>query len=117
MGFKFEQLIVWQEAMSLGEDVYRLSRKFPKEEIFGLTSQITRATDSIALNISEGSMGQTDGENGRFIGYAIRSCAEVITCLYKARNRKYVTEGDFSLLYEKVEILFKRLNRYRGAIR
>lgn len=103
--------------MILGEDVYSLTRKFPKEEMFGLTSQMTRATDSIALNVSEGSMGQSDGENGRFIGYAIRSCAEVITCLYKARNRKYITEGDFSGNYEKVEILFKRLNKYRSAIK
>ena len=117
MGFKFEELVVWQESMTLGEEVYLLTRKFPKEEMFGLTSQFTRAMDSVALNISEGAMGQSDGENGRFLGYAIRSCAEVITCLHKARNRKYITETEFSEKYERVEILFKRLNKYRSAIR
>jgi four helix bundle protein len=117
MAFKFEKLIVWQEAMVLGEMVYVLTRKFPKEEMFGLTSQFTRAMDSVALNVSEGAMGQTDAENGRFLGYSIRSCAEVITCLHKAKNRKYITESEFIEHYDKVEILFKRLNKYRSTIR
>ena len=116
MGFKFEKLVVWQEAMRLGEDMYELTRKYPKEEMFNLTSQTMRAVDSIGLNISEGAIGQTDPENKRFISYSIRSCAEVISCLYKALARKYITKEEFDNSYNKVELLFKRLNKYRTSI-
>jgi four helix bundle protein len=116
MGFKFEKLVVWQEAMNLGEEMYVLTRKYPKEELFNLTSQTMRAVDSIGLNISEGAMGQTDPENRKFIGYSIRSCAEVISCLYKASSRKYITKEEFDTCYYKIEVLFKRLNKYRSSL-
>lgn len=51
--FKFEKLIIWQNSMEFGESINKLSYKFPKEEMFNLSSQIRRAVDSIALNISE----------------------------------------------------------------
>ncbi len=62
MKFKFENLTIWQNTMDLGEDIYKLSTKFPKDEMYNLTSQIRRAADSIALNISEGSIGQSNPE-------------------------------------------------------
>ena len=62
MEFKFEKLIIWQKAMEYGEEIFKLSSKFPKDEVFNLTSQIRRAVDSIALNISEGSIGQSNPE-------------------------------------------------------
>lgn len=99
MSFKFEKLIIWQKAMDLAEEFNDLSKKFPKEEIYNLTSQTRRALDSIALNIAEGSIGQTNPEQGRFIGYALRSLAEVVTCLYKAKRRKYINDEEFTKLY------------------
>lgn len=59
MDFKFEKLRIWQTAMDFGEDVFALSKEFPKDEMFNLSSQIRRAVDSIALNIAEGSTGQS----------------------------------------------------------
>ena len=53
-GFKFEKLIIWQKAMEIGEAINSMSYSFPKAELFNLTSQIRRAVDSVALNISEG---------------------------------------------------------------
>ncbi|HDR51794.1 MAG TPA: four helix bundle protein, partial [Mariniphaga anaerophila] len=79
MGFKFEKLNVWNNAMEFGELINELTDKFPKKEIYNLSSQIRRAGDSIALNIAEGSIGQSNAEQKRFIGYSIRSLAEVIT--------------------------------------
>lgn len=70
--FKFENLEVWKKAMELVAFIDGVTKKFPKEEIYILTSQIKRASDSIVLNIGEGSQGQTNAEFGRFIGYAIR---------------------------------------------
>ncbi|OBX24875.1 four helix bundle protein [Gelidibacter algens] len=95
MKFKFEDLIIWQKAMNLGEEMNSLAYKFPREELYNLSSQIRRASDSIALNISEGSILQSDAEYRKFLGYAIRSTAEVVTCLHKAKRRNYITEDDF----------------------
>ena len=72
--------------MDYGESINTLASKFPREETYNLSSQIRRAVDSIALNISEGSIGQSNPEYKKFIGYSIRSIAEVVTSLYKAKN-------------------------------
>ena len=89
MSFKFEKLIIWQDSMVFAEEIYKHSSQFPKDEVFNLISQIRRASDSIALNIAEGSILQSNPEFRRFLGYSIRSIAEVVTCLYKAKYRNY----------------------------
>ena len=99
-GFKFEKLLIWQKAMDFGEDIYAVTRDFPNEELYNLTSQIRRAADSVALNISEGSIGQSNPEFKKFIGYAVRSLAEVVTCLHKAKRRDYISEAKFTELYD-----------------
>ncbi len=58
MAFKFEKLIVWQKAVDLSDVVNQVTKQFPKEEVYILTSQIKRAADSVSLNIAEGSTGQ-----------------------------------------------------------
>ena len=117
MKFKFENLIVWQKAMDLAEDINKMSYKFPKEEVYNLSSQIRRAADSIALNISEGSIGQTNPEFKRFIGYAIRSLAEMVTCLHKAKRRKYISEQEFSKYYEEAFNLINMLVGFKNKIK
>lgn len=113
MSFKFEKLEIWKKAMELGEDVDSMAETFPKKEIFNLTSQIRRAADSVALNISEGSILQSDPEQKRFLGYSIRLVAEVVTCLYKARNRKYINNDYFKLKYDFCYHLMNMLIAYR----
>jgi four helix bundle protein len=100
IGFKFEKLIIWQKAMEFGEDMNKLAHAFPKNETYNLSSQIRRAADSIALNISEGSICQSGPEFKRFLGFSIRSLAEVVTCLHKAKRRAYISETEFVLAYE-----------------
>lgn len=85
--FKFEKLIIWQKAMDFGETINQLAMGFPDKEKFNLASQICRTADSIALNISEGSIGQSNPEQKKLIGYSIRSLAEVVTCLFKAKKK------------------------------
>lgn len=116
MKFKFEKLIIWQKAMEFGESIFQLSKKFPKEEIYNLTSQIRRAVDSIALNISEGSIGQSNPEFKKFMSYSIRSLAEVVTCLYKAKYRKYITKQEFSEQYEFSYNLMNMLVAFKQKI-
>jgi four helix bundle protein len=117
MQFKFEKLIIWQKAMDYGEEINHMSKKFPKSEVFNLTSQITRAADSIALNISEGSIGQTNAEFKKFMGYSIRSLAEVVTCLYKAKRRNYISDEEFIKHYEVAFNLMNMMVSFKEKIR
>ena len=117
MPFKFEKLEIWNLSMDLAEEIYGLTKKFPKDERFNLTSQFIRAADSVSLNISEGSIGQTDPEQSRFIGYAVRSIAECVTCLHKARRRKYISQEEFAIYYEKEEILMGKTINFRKSIK
>ena len=116
LGFKFENLRIWQDAMDLAEGIYGFSNSFPDEEKFNLTSQIRRASDSIALNISEGSILQSTPEYKRFLGYSIRSIAEVVTCLHKAKRRKYLSETDFINYYKKCHDLMNMTIAFRNKL-
>ena len=115
--FKFEKLIIWQNSMEYGETINQLTSKFPREEVFNLSSQIRRAVDSIALNISEGSIGQSNPEFKKFIGYAIRSLAEVVTCLHKAFRRNYISEEEFNEHYEYAFNLMNMMTAFKEKIK
>ncbi|PZR25370.1 MAG: four helix bundle protein [Citrobacter freundii] len=116
MSFKFEKLEVWQSALNFANDVHLLTRSFPKEEMFSLSSQFKRAADSISLNIAEGSTGLSDAEQRRFISYAIRSITECVNCLHLSRARQYITEEIFNSFYQRAELLFKRINRFKNTL-
>ncbi len=115
-GFKFEKLIIWQKAMELGEEINSISEDFPKKEMYNLSSQIRRAADSMALNISEGSIIQSSPEYKKFLGYSIRSLAEVVSCLYKAKARKYITEEIFNMQYDFCFNLMNMIIAFRNKI-
>jgi len=116
MPFKFEKLEIWQLAIDLSADIHELTRKFPKEEIFILTSQIKRAADSIALNIAEGSTGQSDGEQKKFLGYAQRSALEVVSCLYIGKRRSLFSEQEFDLFYNSLDKLVAKIHKFKNSI-
>jgi four helix bundle protein len=103
--------------MDYGENIFLLSHKFPKEEVFNLTSQIRRAVDSIALNISEGSIGQSNPEFKRFLGFSIRSLAEVVTCLHKASRRNYISKEEFLENYEYAFNLMNMMVAFKRKIK
>lgn len=116
MAFKFENLQVWQEAIELTGIVHEVSAKFPVKELYILTSQIKRAADSVALNIAEGSTGQSDAEFKKFLGYAIRSGIEVVACIYIGRRRQIIAVADFVLIYNYTDKLVKRIQALRNSI-
>lgn len=103
MPFKFEKLEIWKLANEFADEVHMLTRRFPKEEMFSLTSQFKRAADSVSLNIAEGSIGQSNPEQRKFVGYSIRSLAECVTCLYLSERRKYITHEEFTFFYKRSE--------------
>ena len=114
--FKFEKLLIWQNAMELGEEINSLTDNFPSKELYNLSSQMRRAADSIALNISEGSILQSKPEFRKFLGYAIRSLAETVTCIHKAKNRKYIDTIQFQKLYNTSYNLMNMLIGFRNKI-
>jgi len=105
MAFKFEKLKVWQRAMDLNEKIFLLSKNFPADERYNLTSQIKRAADSVALNIAEGSTSQSNAEFNRFLGYSLRSLVEVVCALFIAKRRTYIDDSQFEELYSFCEEL------------
>ncbi|WP_299001558.1 four helix bundle protein [uncultured Tenacibaculum sp.] len=107
--FKFEDLKVYQKALSFVDVVYQISNSFPKEENYRLTSQFIRAATSIALNIAEGS-GDTNPQFSRFLQIALGSVKECVVCVTIAKNQKYISTKEESNLREKLEELSKMIS-------
>ena len=82
----FHDLAVWQRAIDLTVGIYKLTRKFPKEETYGLVSQLRRASVSVASNIAEGRGRLNSGEFRQFLGIALGSTFEIQTQLLVARK-------------------------------
>jgi four helix bundle protein len=112
--FRFEKLEVWQEARKINQVIYRLTRKFPREELFAMTSQIRRASISVSSNIAEGSGRNSDKDFAHFLEQSYGSLMEVASVFYLALDEGYVTENDLDPLFDEIEKLVKRtasLNR------
>jgi len=103
--------------MDLGEEMNTLSHTFSKDELYNLSSQLKRAADSIALNISEGSILQSGPEYRKFLGYSIRSLAEVVTCLHKAKRRNYLKEEDLLKYYKDCFDIMNMTIAFRNKIK
>ncbi len=115
--FKFENLRIWQLSMDFAEDLnLEVIQKFPQKEIYNLSSQTIRAADSIALNISEGAIGQSNPEQKRFMGYAVRSLAEVVTCLHKAKRRAYIDHIIFDKHYNAAFNLMNMMIAFKSKL-
>jgi four helix bundle protein len=112
--FRFEKLEVWQEARKINQVIYRLTRKFPREELFAMTSQIRRASISVSSNIAEGSGRNSDKDFAHFLEQSYGSLMEVASIFYLALDEGYVKESDLDPLFDELERLAKRtasLNR------
>lgn len=90
MPFKFEKLEVWQLGLDYIDLIYEIAHQLPRSEEYNLKSQITRAATSVALNIAEGSNGQTDAEQALFLGMAIRSLLETLACQHIISRREFL---------------------------
>ncbi|MCK9254325.1 MAG: four helix bundle protein [Bacteroidales bacterium] len=116
MNFKFEKLVIWKSAMEYGELINKTVLSFPKDEAFYLINQFRKAADSIALNIAEGAIVQSNPNQIRLTSYSIRSIAEVVTCLYKARNRNFISEDFFDIAYQDAHKLLKMLVAFKAKL-
>ena len=117
MGFKFEQLEVWDLALEYIDLVYQIADKLPHSEEYNLKSQIKRAATSVALNIAEGSTGQTDTEQARFLGLALRSLIETVACQHLINRRGYLTDKDpLRQAYVQANTLAAKIQSMRNSI-
>jgi len=117
MAFRFEELKVWHIAVDLSNEIDLLVKDFPTDERFSLASQMKRASDSVVLNIAEGSTGQSIPEFKRFLGIALRSAIEVVACLYLAHTRKYINDIIYRKHYDEYEVLCKMITKLRNSMK
>lgn len=117
MAFKFENLKVWQRALELTYQIHLLIKSFPADEKYALSSQIKRAADSVALNIAEGSTGQSNKEFSRFLGIALRSAIEVVACIHLAKRREIIEEETFDKFYAELEEIVKMIQGLRNSLK
>ena len=116
MAFKFEKLDVWERALNYADRAEALTSERPSKERFNLADQLRRAATSIALNIAEGSIGQSDAEQSPFLGYAQRSLVETVACLHLIHRRRYVDASVLREAYVEAETLFRQLPAFRRSL-
>ncbi len=115
---RFKKLEIWKESLNFVCKIYKITKNFPKEELYGLTSQLRRASVSINLNIAEGAASKSDIEFRRFLIISLKSTYEVVAILEIILKLNYINSGEFNELMEevnkvgaKINFLINRLNK------
>ena len=112
----FKELKVWRKAYEFSLSVYLITKSFPREEVYGLTSQLRRAAVSIGANIAEGCGRRSDGEFVRFLQIARGSSAEVEHHLLLARDLKFMPQSSYADLERKLSEVQRMLTSLVSAI-
>jgi four helix bundle protein len=110
----FYELDAWKKAHSFVMEIYKITKRFPKEELYGLTSQLRRAAYSITANIAEGFSRYHYNDKIRFYHNARGSISEVQNFLYLAKDLLFLTDKEFEYLFEESKEISKLIN---GLIR
>lgn len=111
----FEKLNVYNDACAFAIKIYKLTAKFPKEEMFGLVSQMRRASVSISLNIAEGSS-RSKKDFCHFLDMARGSCYELVPLLKIAFELGYTSKNEYDSSYEMIDILAKRISALKNSV-
>ena len=114
--FNFETLTIYRDGVELVNLIYLLTKNFPKEELFGITSQLRRAGVSIILNIAEGSS-RTRKDFAHFLALSKGSCFECVAILEICRNQAYITDREYNELYEKLNKLSRMISKFQSSLR
>ena len=113
----YKDLRVWEEAHRLTLAIYAATNGFPKDERFGLTSQVRRASASIAANLAEGCGRRSDGEMARFVQIAMGSGAELSYHLLLARDLGFLKSEEYADLSSAVDRVLRMLSALSGKVR
>ena len=117
MTFRFENLEVWKLAKGFTTLIYQITQQFPKEELFGLTSQLRRAAISIVLNITEGSDRKSDVEFIRFLRIALTSLEEVVAGLSIAVDLQFIIPEKYDTVYIEANKVAAKLNALINSLK
>ena len=109
-------MIVWQKSMDLAKEIYAASRNYPKDETYGLVSQMRRAVVSVPANIAEGQGRQSRGEFLQFLGIAKGSLSELETLLALSQTLGYLTTCDSDRLSKHCDEIGRLLTNLRKAL-
>ena len=107
--FRFQKLEVWKKARLLNKMIYDLTRSFPSQEAYGLTSQIRRSSISVSSNIAEGSGRNSDRDFAHFLEIAYGSLMEVLSQLFLALDEHYITRPQLDEVLGEADILASQL--------
>jgi four helix bundle protein len=113
----YRDLIAYQKAYQLSLNIYKCTKSFPKEELFGIVSQMRRSAVSIPCNISEGYCRNHRKEYLQFLNIAIGSCGELETLLSLSKDLAYLSRNEFEILYEAREEVSKLLWKLAASLR
>ena len=117
MSYKFEQLEVWKMSLDYIDLVYKVAESLPRSEDYNLKSQIIRAATSVSLNIAEGSQGQSDAEQARFLEIASRSLIETVACQQIIQRRGYLLDENLlKKIYDDSQLLVRKLQSFRKSL-
>ena len=112
----FHNLLIWKRSHQLTLEVYKVSQSFPKEELFGLTSQIRRAVSSVPINIAEGSGRNSNKDFAHFLQIAIGSASEVEYELLLAHDLQYINKDEYERLINETVAIRKMIIKYRAEL-
>ena len=115
--FPFEKLAVWQKAIEYADFVYKVTKEFPADERFGLTSQLRRSAVSVSANVAEGSSRSSRADMARFIEIAYGSLLESVTSLEIAKRQQFLTPARCGQAYRQAETLAKMLSGFRRTLK
>ena len=110
MAYRFENLEVWKLSRNFANDIYAITKQFPKQEVYGLVSQLRRAAVSIMLNIAEGTERGSDKEFVRFLRIAKTSLHEVVAACSIASDQEYIDQTKFDRMYRSSNTLSAKIN-------
>ena len=113
----FTKYEVWQKAIELAEGIYALTKQFPTDEKWGLTSQLRRAAVSISSNIAEGASRSSEKDFLRFIEIACGSAFEVKSQLFLAKKLSYISEEEMNDVFENLNSVIKMILSLRNKLR
>lgn len=114
--FRFEKLSVWQRSIEHASNIYTVTRGFPDDERFGLTSQMRRAAVSISSNIAEGTGRSSDVDFARFVEIGYSSTMEVVSQATIAKHQGFMEDKQFQEIYATSEELARMLSGLRSSL-
>jgi len=117
MAFRFEHLNIWSDSLAYANEIYKLTKLFPREELYSLSDQLKRSASSISTNIADGSGSSSKKDFSHFLDIGIKSTYETVSLLYLAFQQSYITKDTKDELYIKAEQIVKKIQVFRASLK